>query len=798
MKKYITIILMFVSLFSCHKHDKLWDSIVNIENRLTAIEQQCKEMNTNISSMRVVVDAVQNNDYVTGVSAVLENGIEVGYKISFNTHPAVIIYHGKRGQDGKDGQDGVSGETGSDGQDGLSPVIGVKQAEDGYYYWTQKLGTAESTWILDDNDNKIKVGGSDGQSVLIPHIDANGNWWIGETDTHVKASGNDGQNGQDGFTPRIGSNGNWWIGDTDTGIKAQGENGQDGKDGITPQLKIEDDNWMLSVDNGVNWRNLGRAKGDDGKSFFTNVINENDKLILELENGTSIELPKKQSFSFQLDKTYISNISPNTSYEVNYTITGGENQQIHIETIESNGWEVRVRRNDAQSGKIVVTTPSNITDGKVLVLAIHENGNTHVQSITLFKGNMLSVEQTVYTLEANGEDIEIEVKTGIDYQINIAAKYEAWISCQTDPLNRETFTLTVSANADKMPRTAIIELVNDNGIVLEEITVHQSSSTYKIIHVEEPGTLENLTTTTELNQYECVKITGQLNEADYTFLKIATTLKELDISDLDTESIPANAFAESKLQTVLLPKNLTAIPNEAFYQSAITSIEIPETVTSINESAFRGCKQLKGDLIIPNSVKTIGNYAFSSSSYSGHLTLGTSLTQIGQYAFSDCNFTGILVMPSDVDYISKGAFQNCSKFTNLALNENLRVIDDNAFDGCTGLQEDIVIPDNVTIIGYYAFWGCTGVEGKKLIIGKSVSSILGSAFAKGSTTTKSPLNFSEICFKGINPPKIQYGFGTGNSVNIGYVVVPVGCRNKYLEAFNNDKIVAAVLVERTF
>ncbi len=145
MKKYIIPILVLVSLFSCHRHDKLWDSIVGIENRLTVLEQQCKEMNTNISSMRVVVDVVQNNDYVTGVSTVLENGIEVGYKISFNTHPAVIIYHGKSGQDG------------------LSPVIGVKQAEDGKYYWTQKLGTTESTWILDDSGNKVMINGSDGQ-----------------------------------------------------------------------------------------------------------------------------------------------------------------------------------------------------------------------------------------------------------------------------------------------------------------------------------------------------------------------------------------------------------------------------------------------------------------------------------------------------------------------------------------------------------------------------------------------------------------------------------------------------------
>lgn len=557
-------------------------------------------------------------------------------------------------------------------------------------------------------------------------------------------------------------------------------------------FKIEDDNWMLSMDNGLTWQNLGRAKGDDGRSFFTNVINEDDKLILELEDGTNIELPKKQSFSFQLDKTYISNISPNTSYEVNYTITGGENQQIHIETIESNGWEVRVRRNDAQSGKIVVTTPSNVTDGKVLVLAIHEDGNTHVQSITFFKGNMLSVAQTEYILEAAGGDIEVEVKTSIDYQINIATKDQTWISCQTDLLNRETFALTVSANTDKMPRTAIIELVNENGLVLEEITVHQSSSTYKVVHVAEPGTLENLTTTTELNQYEGVKITGQLNESDYTFLKTVTNLKELDISDLDTESIPASAFAESKLQTVLLPKNLNAIPNRAFAQSAITSIEIPETVTYIGERAIWGCSQIQGDLIIPNGVTDIGEEAFALSTFDGTLTLSTSLKKIPKSAFANCTFTGNLIIPSNVTVISYGAFSCCTGFTNLVLSENLTTISISAFEHCWGFT-DIVIPDKVTTIGDRAFLDCIGGEGHTLIIGKEVKEIGVFAFTKDSDTY-SWITYDKIYFKGTVPPTIEHIWDNLTTLSSD-IMIPAGYKSAYEIAFEKDKVKYTTLEE---
>lgn len=824
MKKYIIPILVFVSLFSCHKHDKLWDSITDIEHRLTVLEQQCKEMNTNISSMRVVVDVVQNNDYVTGVSTVLENGIEVGYKISFNTHPAVIIYHGKNGQDGKDGQDGTSGETGGNGQDGLSPVIGVKQAEDGKYYWTQKLGTAESTWILDDNGNKVIVGGSDGQSVLTPHIGSNGNWWIGETDTYVKASGKDGQNGsdgkdgqdgqngqdgKDGLTPRIGSNGNWWIGYTDTGIKARGENGQDGqngqdgRDGITPRLKIENDNWMLSVDNGLSWRNLGRAKGDDGESFFTNVINEDDKLILELEDGTSIELPKKQCFSFQLGRTQISDILPGNSYEINYTITGTD--KANLEAIAPNGWKVSIQRTNTQSGKMVVTTSSPVvSEGKVLVLATDGNGTTLMQSITFLKGK-LSVAQKDYILESGGGTVTVTVTTDMDYEVSIATEDQSWLSAQTDPLNRGTFTLTIAAHSGETFRYATVELVNDGGFILERITITQKSQTPRLIHVTTPGTLETLITTAELNQYENVKITGRLNTLDYDFLKSATDLRILDISDLDTESIPASAFSNSTLQTVLLPKNLLMIPQRAFYQSKITSIKIPETVVEIGEYAFYQCRQVRGDLIIPNSVTTIGPYAFNNCTFDGNLTLSSSLKEIKGYTFSGCSFTGTLVIPPDVEKIGSYAFSNCSKFTALRLNEELLSIGAYAFDGCSGFSGSLTIPDKVQTIGSYAFLGCTGYTGN-LIIGKSVTTIGNGAFALGHEKSSSgldkatgPLNFSKIYFKSTSSPNYNnnisyidegvHSFGLNNSGQgkLKYVAVPTGCKSEY--SYFKDKAI---------
>ena len=140
---------------------------------------------------------------------------------------------------------------------------------------------SNGNWWVGGTDTGVKAAGDDGKpgkNGETPYIGENGNWWIGFTDTKVKAAGTDGKDGEkgeDGETPYIGENGNWWIGETDTGVKAAATDGADGKDGAdgtngvdgrTPQLKIGDDNlWYVSYDNGQNWESLNvKATGEMG------------------------------------------------------------------------------------------------------------------------------------------------------------------------------------------------------------------------------------------------------------------------------------------------------------------------------------------------------------------------------------------------------------------------------------------------------------------------------------------------------------------------------------------------------
>lgn len=134
MKKIITCMIFgLLSLISCTEYDEIaiWNKSEYIDSRLTALEELCSRMNTNITSLQLIVEALQGNDYVTGVTPVVENGKTIGYTITFIKSGPVTIYHGK------------------DGQQGTVPVIGIKQ-DGGIYYWT-----FDGEWLTDDRGDRV-------------------------------------------------------------------------------------------------------------------------------------------------------------------------------------------------------------------------------------------------------------------------------------------------------------------------------------------------------------------------------------------------------------------------------------------------------------------------------------------------------------------------------------------------------------------------------------------------------------------------------------------------------------------
>ena len=198
MKKIFYLSLSLLVLFSCNQYDDTWikDEFKDLDNRIETLKETCKQINNEIATLSRMIDAINQNDFVTDVKNITQNGVIIGYEIHFSKSGKIEIYHGK------------------DGRDGTVPQISVKKDTDGIWYWT-----IDGEWMTDSNGNKIPTTGNDGQA--------------GTDGT----DGADGADGADGITPQLKIEDGYWHVSYDNGMtwirldKAVGENGEDGTDG---------------------------------------------------------------------------------------------------------------------------------------------------------------------------------------------------------------------------------------------------------------------------------------------------------------------------------------------------------------------------------------------------------------------------------------------------------------------------------------------------------------------------------------------------------------------------------------
>ena len=162
----------------------------------------------------------------------------------------------------------------------------------------------------------------------------------------------------------------------------------------------------------------------------------------------------------------------------------------------------------------------------------------------------------------------------------------------------------------------------------------------------------------------------------------------------------------------------------SFRNQNIESYVIPTSVTSIGDNAFTVCRSLS-KIVIPSSVTSIGSGAFSFCRSLSDIIIPSSVTSIGDNAFRYCSSLSDIVIPSSVTSIGKGAFSYCRSLPKIVIPSSVTSIGDHAFDGCDSLSE-IVIPSSVTNIGDWAFSGCDSLS--EIVIPSSVTSIGDSAF----------------------------------------------------------------------
>ena len=149
------------------------------------------------------------------------------------------------------------------------------------------------------------------------------------------------------------------------------------------------------------------------------------------------------------------------------------------------------------------------------------------------------------------------------------------------------------------------------------------------------------------------------------------------------------SFRKQKIESYIIPDSVTSIGDSAFSGChSLSNIVIPDSVTSIGNDSFRDCSSLS-NIVIPDSVSNIGNYAFSSCTSLSNIVIPDSVTSIGVWAFSDCYSLSSIVIPDSVTSIGYCAFSRCYSLSNIVIPDSVTSIGEEAFGGCSIFPNDL-------------------------------------------------------------------------------------------------------------
>lgn len=542
-------------LGSCKYDDSdLVERVDNLEGRLAKLEEQCKQINANINSLQIIVHALKEANHITSISNLVENGVEIGYKIEFAKSDPIHIYHGKAGADG------------ARGEDGYTPLIGVKKDKDGIYYWT-----LDGNWLTDNDGNKVRAQGLDGK------------------DGYNGKDGKDGEDGKDGKDGKDGYNGS---------DGKDGKDGYNGKNGVTPKLRIKDGNWEVSYNNGVSWETLGSATGGVVPCPIKSVEVKGRYVLFTLNSGDEIKIPLYNAITIKFEETTIG-MKASSQIDLLYTLTGGDNVKV-----SAIGEGVRTSV-DESAKKLTITTDVNFTGGKVLVHATDGN-NVATVELTIVKEVLTYIEYgAMEELSCEGAfggtDVEFVKEKSTFSASDEKGKWAFKGSIKR--VESSAFNGKKSLQSIILPEG--ITVINNGAFLnsgLEAITLPESLE----------GIGQSVFSGTQLKEITIPANVGALGTSAFEGSDAEPMpLEKVIFNGSKITDIEPYTFKNCvNLKEITLPESLTIIDYSAFFGcSSLTKVVIPDNVFEIGKTAFLGCTSLT-EATIGRSVRSIGEKCF--------------------------------------------------------------------------------------------------------------------------------------------------------------------------------------------
>ncbi|WP_300255954.1 PL29 family lyase N-terminal domain-containing protein [uncultured Alistipes sp.] len=670
----------------------LRNDLNDLENRVAKLEELCKQMNTNISSLQKIVEALEKNDYVTNVTPVMQNGKEIGYTIVFSKSNPITIYHGK------DGQDGGSSTT---------PSIGVKQDTDGIYYWT-----LNGEWLTDDHGDKIKAEGADGD---------------------------DGTDGEDGITPKFKIENDYWYISYNNGEtweqlgKATGEDGAGGDSMFTEiDYKTSTDYVIFTLADGT------QIKLPTWSAF---------EALQRLCNETNTNLSSLQAIVTALQSNdYITSVDPLTENGkvVGYTIKFAKSNPIVIyngkDGADGNTPVIGVKEDtdgiyywtlngefivvDGQKIKAQGADGSDGTDGTTPKLEIREG----YWWISYDKG-----ESWTQLGKATGED----GKDGESIKItqdenNVYFELADGTIITVSKSGSQSSDIIIFADKDVKKRCVGLWDTNGDG----ELSYEEAAAVTTIgnvfqdnIDIEFFNELKHFSglTTLDANAFGgcsslCnITIPANIETINVSAFKGCTSLMQVSFDENSRITTLEGSYIENSQS---YGNNYPDFYNGVFADcKSLTTIHIPASVTEIKACAFQGCSSLSTVTFEKGSkLQIIGG---GHTKHTHTTTGGSHWYSYKAYgAFADCTSLTSIEIPNSVHEIGICAFKGCTNLQTITFQKNIQIKElKGAFESyykdesdrlgvfqqCSALSS-IEIPASVELIDACAFAGCTNLS----------------------------------------------------------------------------------------